>query len=412
MDDLEHRLSTLLSEPQEGDPPPGLAGRIHRSVAVRRRNRRTAWLGLAACATAVTVGVAVGVPLGLGGRDAATTADLKPDPAVVTLTATSDPSPHRPTAMPEPTRTVTVTPAETGGSPTERMLRSLNALTGVTTIAGRTSSGERFTPAALGADGTVLGTTADGAVAEVSAGGGTPQPLDVTAGSGLGVDAGFRTWTEDGEQRCRTTDGATHTVSPQGADPQAPVWVDGGVIVGSDVMRQPYVAQGCAGPGRVVTDGQPAAGRAVALAYPYLFTAERANAGRLRLVDVRTGAIAAEHPLPEGVRRQLIGDPDQKWYAGASGTWFAWVADGVLRTVARDSWRPASTRAGMPAPRKGEAARLTVGDRFVAYTTGTLSIVHDPVTGTTFKSPGVVLAKGDRLLWRQGGHYRLATLTG
>ncbi|MEV0820828.1 hypothetical protein [Nonomuraea rubra] len=49
-----------------------------------------------------------------------------------------------------------------------------------------------------------------------------------------------------------------------------------------------------------------------------LFTVEPANDGKLRLVDVRTLTVAAEHPLPEGVRAHTMGQPRQQWYAAAT----------------------------------------------------------------------------------------------
>jgi hypothetical protein len=51
---------------------------------------------------------------------------------------------------------------------------------------------------------------------------------------------------------------------------------------------------------------------------------------------------------------------------------------------------------------------MTAGDRLIAYTTGTTSLVHDPVTGSTLKAKGVVLAAGEWLLWPHGDGYRLA----
>ncbi|MFC7100389.1 hypothetical protein ACFQQB_07870 [Nonomuraea rubra] len=51
---------------------------------------------------------------------------------------------------------------------------------------------------------------------------------------------------------------------------------------------------------------------------------------------------------------------------------------------------------------------MTAGDRLVAYTTGDLSLVHDPETGVTLKQRGLVLAAGPWLLWQEGDAYRLA----
>ncbi|GAA2215776.1 hypothetical protein GCM10009850_112440 [Nonomuraea monospora] len=407
MDDLENRLATLLGEAGAGDPPPGLADRIHRSVSVRRRNRRAAWLAGVSGVTAVLVAA----PLTLRGGDGETAATVAPEPTVtvvpeprptVTMTITGSP---RPSGRPTPTRTITVPPGRRPDTRAfEERLRTVVAVTSLATIGARMASGERFTPAAIGSDGTVLGLTPGGKAAQAPASGGTPEGAGFLAQAGLGAADGLRTWTQGGEQHCRTADGATRTISPQGADPEAPVWVDGGVIVGSDVMGQPWVATGCAKPGTTLKDGT-----AVAFSYPYLFTVEPANARKLRMVDVRTLKVAAELPLPEGVRPQTMGKPLQKWYAAATGTAFAWVAGGVLHSGSSGDWRRSTRTFGaVPKQLKGDRPRMTAGDRLVVYTTGSFSLVHDPRTGVTLKRPGLVLASGPWLLWQENDGYRLA----
>ncbi|TYB54586.1 hypothetical protein FXF51_47600 [Nonomuraea sp. PA05] len=406
MDDLENRLATLLGEAGAGDPPPGLADRIHRSVATRRRNRRASWLAGVSGVAAVLIAA----PLTLRGGDGETAATVAPEPAVtvapeprptVTMTVTGSPPPSN---GPTPTRTITVSPGRPPGTRAfEERLRTVVAVTSLATIGARTASGEPFAPAALGSDGTVLGLTPGGKAAQAPASGGTPERAGFPAQGGLGAAEGLRTWTQGGEQHCRTADGATRTISPQGADPEAPVWVDGGVIAGSDVMRQPWVSTGCAKPGKTITDGT-----AVAFSYPYLFTVEPANARKLRMVDVRTLKVAAEQPLPEGVRPQTMGKPAQQWYAAATDTAFVWVAEGMLHSGSFGDWRSKRTFGTVPKPGKGKQARMTAGDRLVVYTTGSLSLVHDPRTGVTLKQPGLALAAGPWLLWQQGGAYRLA----
>ncbi|MGP4103547.1 hypothetical protein [Nonomuraea sp. KM90] len=419
MDDLERRLAALLSESSPGDPPPGLADRIHRAVATRRRNRRALALAAAAGATAVLVAVPLAVRGGNG--EAATTANLSPTPASTPGSTRSSEPTVTVSTRPEPTMTKTVTPTPDqanvnipAGLGIEQALRRLLNVASVVDVESRTARGKPFTPAALGSDGTVLGTTPDGQVAEAGASGGTPQELGFPARSGLGTATDFRTWTDlngsSAAQRCRTADGSTRTISPQGTEPGGQVWVDGGVIVGNDVMRQPWAAKGCAQVGTVVKAGDPASGVAVAFSYPHLFAADRANDKVLRILDVETGKVTAEHPLPEGVRAQTMDAPDQKWYAAASGKWFAWVADGTLRWMPRDSWGPMSTLPGVPAPTQGVSPWMTAGNRLITYNTGATSVLLDPVTGTRYKSPDVMLAAGDWLLWHNGDGYRLANL--
>jgi hypothetical protein len=419
MDDLERRLGALLSEPPEGDPPPDLAGRIHRAVATRRRNRRAIGLAAAACATVVVVAVPLAVRAGNG--EAATTAGLTPttSPSGIAADPATEPAElPTPTTGPstaEPTATVTLSPGQNGasaGTRFEQSLRDLMTVTDIVEIEPRTASGEPFVPAALSSDGTVLGRTPSGKVAEAGPTGGTPEELGISARSGLGSDPAFRTWIErkgkEGDQRCRTADGTTHTVSPQGADPKAPVWVDGGVIVGSDVMRQAWMVKGCTGVGTVIRTGNLLIGDAVAFSYPYLFAVEPSNDKVLRVIDVERGSVAAEHPLPEGVLAHTMDQPDQKWYAAASGQRFAWVAGGVLRWVPKEAWQPVSTLGGVPSPDKGVTPWLTMGNRLITYNTGRLSILSDPVTGQQRKNPGVMLAAGDWLLWKHDDGYRLA----
>ncbi|UBU11064.1 hypothetical protein [Nonomuraea gerenzanensis] len=403
MDDLENRLATLLGEPGTADPPPDLASRIHRSVATRRRNRRAAWLSALTCATAVLVAV----PLTLRGGDGEMAAAVDPEPSpTVTLTVIGS---APPTDRPVPTRTITISPGGAEPRTFEERLRRLATVTSVAEVAARTATGERFTPQAIGSDGTVLGLTPGGRVARAPADGGAPADAGFAAKSGLGAAEGLLTWTENGEQRCRTADGRTRTISPQGTDPRAPVWVDGDAIVGSDVMRQPWVATGCAEPGRTVTDGRPATGTAVAFSYPYLFTVEPANDKKLRTVDVRTLKVVAEQPLPEGVRPQPMGRAPQQWYAAATDTAFVWVAGGELRSGSAADWRKSTRTFGaVPKQLKGDQPRMTAGDRLAVYTTGSFSLVHDPLTGATLKQPGPVLAAGPWLLWQHGDAYRLA----
>ncbi|MFC4005902.1 hypothetical protein ACFOY2_01620 [Nonomuraea purpurea] len=159
-----------------------------------------------------------------------------------------------------------------------------------------------------------------------------------------------------------------------------------------------------------VKTGEPAGGPAVAFSYPHLFAADRANDKVLRIIDVETGRVTAEHPLPEGVRVQRMQDPDQKWYAAASGKWFAWVAGDTLRWTPRDSWGSVSVLPGVPKPDKGVSPWMTAGNRLITYNAGAISFLLDPVTGRRYKCPDVVLAAGDWLLWKNGDGYRLANL--
>ncbi|MGI5321667.1 hypothetical protein [Actinomadura nitritigenes] len=307
----------------------------------------------------------------------------------------------------------------------------------IVTIPATVAGGAAFTPDALGADGSVVGRTSDGRVYTAGPKGGRPKPLGVRAEGGLAAGRGFVTWIAPGSWKlsCRTAGGRTGVIGPQGATPADPVLTGGGAVVGDDPMNQPFVATGCGDTGRTVDNhGKGVLGRAVAFAYPTLFVADTSNDDVLREIDVRTDAIVREHPLPPGVRPlKLTGKPDrggvrravpgtgpdQRWQAAANKDYFASLVDGTLRIVARDGWKTAAALNRFGPSHKGADAdaRLSVGDRVIAYTAGGESNVIDTRTlakGGAHPSAigmvllrGPVLAAGGWLLWRDGAGYRL-----
>lgn len=307
----------------------------------------------------------------------------------------------------------------------------------IVTIPATVAGGAAFTPDALGADGSVVGRTPDGRVYTAGPKGGRPKPLGVRAEGGLAAGKGFVTWIAPGSWKlsCRTTGGRTGVIGPQGATPADPVLTGGGAVVGDDPMNQPFVATGCGDTGRTVDNhGKGVLGRAVAFAYPTLFVADTSNDDVLREIDVRTGAIVREHPLPPGVRplkltgkpdtggarRSIPGTgPDQQWRAAANEGYFASLANGVLRVVARDGWKASAPLypAGAQGAKADGGARLTAGDHLIAYTGAGASGVIDtrtPEAGRAHPSGlgmvltrGPVLAAGGWLLWRDGAGYRL-----
>ncbi|MWA04300.1 hypothetical protein F8568_028765 [Actinomadura sp. LD22] len=316
----------------------------------------------------------------------------------------------------------------------------------IVAIPAAVPGGGTFTPEALGADGSVAGRTADGRVYTAGPKGGRPRPLGVRAEGGLAAGKGFVTWIAPGSWKlsCRTSGGRTGTIGPQGATPADPVLAGGGAVVGDDPMAQPFAATGCGDTGRTLDNhGKGVLGQALALAYPTLFVADTSNDDVVREIDLRTQAITAQHPLPPGVRPlKLTGEteqpeksgksgpgavyrtvpgtgPDQKWRAAANQEYFASLADGKLRIVARDGWRTVTTL-DVARPRDAKAAdgaRITAGDHVVAYTSGGISGLIDtrtlgtgrthPTAVRTAITKGPVLAAGDWLLWRDGSAYRL-----
>ncbi|TDD83031.1 hypothetical protein [Actinomadura rubrisoli] len=319
--------------------------------------------------------------------------------------------------------------------------------------------GAAFTADTVGADGTVLGRSADSRVWRAGARGGTPRPLGVRAQGGLTAGPGHVTWIEPGkwELKCRTPDGATRVIGPQGATAERPVLASGGAIIGSDIMEQPFVTGGCASPGRVMdTRGKGSLGLAVALSYPTAFVTDLHSDRVVREVDVRTDKVIREHPLPAGVKPQAIGGNlqggsgqviveapasypfkvrggarkgastqkkvrmqvlgpekaivEQRWQAAANDRYFAWAVDGVLRIVDREDWKRTITplRGRTFSPAQAALGRLTAGDRVIAYTAAGRSVVYDTRTRVAATYQGEVYAAGDWLLWRAGNDYRLA----
>ncbi|MFC9973273.1 hypothetical protein ACFVH6_20510 [Spirillospora sp. NPDC127200] len=282
-------------------------------------------------------------------------------------------------------------------------------------ISTRLPGGAVFRADALGTDGSVIGRSEDERVWQAGPRGGTPRSLGVRASGGLATGPGFATWiAKDGwDLTCRTADGRTQVVSPQGAAPDRPAFADGGVVVASDPMAQPFSAKGCTKGRTVSGHGKPALGTAKAFAHPTVFVAEPSNDRVLREVDVTTDDVVWEHPLPAGVGVQTMGREEQRWQAAANDRYFAWAVDGVLRIVDRSDWkRPLALLGGRPFTTAGDTeARLTAGDRLVVYSTITgndRSLVYDTRTRTATTWPGEVHAAGDRVMWRDGDDYLTA----
>lgn len=364
MDDLEQRLATILREPMHDDEPPiELAGRIHRSVRVRRVRRRAAFVA-AVCGI---LALAVAVPLELRGGGAPTMVHVGP------------------------TRTVTPLPDNMNISQV---------------LGDSTPIPAELSPQTVGADGAVLGFGTDQQVLELGSEG-TLHDLGIQSLSGLGAGDGLRTWTRKtgkaADQLCRGADGVEHVISPQGTDPARQIWVDHGVIVGTDVMRQPWFAKGCSGPGKVASIFD-----AVAFSYPTLFLVDPSNDKKLLEYDVDAGKVTATHELPWGVRVHTMDQPYQIWYGAATKDHFAWVADGVLRLAARNALYQVVVSIKVP---QYKGARMTAGNRLITYTTGNESVVLDSTTGTTYHLTGSAYAAGDWLVWSDGSTYQLSRVS-
>ncbi|MER6943743.1 hypothetical protein ABT294_06935 [Nonomuraea sp. NPDC000554] len=208
------------------------------------------------------------------------------------------------------------------------------------------------------------------------------------------------------------------------------VRVSGGTVVGMDPWSRPWAAKGCA-------KGATVGGEAdepVAFSYPDVFVVDPHKADGLRQIDVDSGSVVAERPLPEGVGVRPAGAQRwQLWLAAANRDTFAWVVDSVLRTADRATWQVTEARRGLPTATElnwggrmestGEKidmhphlyGSLTMGNRLIAYSavdlvaeTGWRSVVYDPRSGQSFELRGLVYAAGDWLVWPDGASYRLA----
>ncbi|MGI8331251.1 hypothetical protein ACRYCC_14900 [Actinomadura scrupuli] len=345
----------------------------------------------------------------------------------------------------------------TAGPGTDSLSSGLRRLTGspapATLIRGRLPGGAAFHADTLGADGSVLGRSADSAVWKAGPYETRPVPLGIRARGGLGIGRGLLTWIEPGafDLKCRSSDGRTRTISPQSADPDGPLWVQDGVVIWQDVMHQPFVAKGCAAPGRIVPGDESdptdkSVGDMVAVDYPTLFSVNPINGPRMKQVEAPTGRVMGMLPLPAGVRvpvpvpyveltpaRPVVTrtprphetpavvelptfvEQPRLWSAAAGHGVFAWAVDGVLRLThdGASRTRPLVVPARLPKPKREGQTTVTVGNRFVVYSTTTTqgrahSVVYDLRTRTTMTWPGEARTAGDWLLWRDGTDYRLA----
>ncbi|MFI7153783.1 hypothetical protein ACIBO2_53480 [Nonomuraea sp. NPDC050022] len=389
MDDVESRLGDVLGDPGRAVPPEGLADRVHRGVAVRRTRRRALMFAAAACAVVLAAGVPVAWrQIGGGEQTVANSIDG---------------------------------------------LEDLVDMPGSVALPKETKDAGDFFPEALGEDGSVLGRSDKAKkLWETGPEGGPLRPLNEDAGATPATGSGIRVWPGTNivaPLYCQDQNGTTPVMPLNLVG--SPFWVSGGTIVGSDPQMRPWTAKGC-------TQGAPVSGvsgEAVAFSYPDLFVADPFDPKGLREVNVESGEVAAQHPLPEGVNVRTAGeDRWQLWLAAANRDTFAWVSDGMLRTADRADWRvsegPRVGRAvelnwggtGIPADGRSQAAyaqlgaHLTAGNRLIVYTghaefderPGWQSVVYDPRSGQSFEFQGVAYAAGDWLLWNDGTSYRLA----
>ncbi|MGI8334690.1 hypothetical protein ACRYCC_32455 [Actinomadura scrupuli] len=370
-----------------GPPPPDLAARILHGAAVRRRRRRAA----EAAAVTLAVALAIGLP-------AYVSADRRhPSPAGAAPSASRGPAQGlRPTSVPA----------------------------GATEIPRRLPGGWLLSAYGVGPEGELLGVGVkygtkgteeeDGRLWRIAGGDAAPAPVADpdglwTAASGDGVVV----WPEHRDDRhdfqlmCGGGGGARQLGDRGVVSGPGGFQVDRDVLVWTDESRRTvWTAKGCAGsPRRIDT-----AGRAVAFSYPYAYVVDAAGPGRLRRIDVVTGAAVAR-TLPSAV----TGDAAVLFAAGPRTLSYS---DGRgLVVIDTATWRPRTVATRLPHSEglNGERTSLTAGDEAVVYSTRPLD--GDPETdgavvyrtsGHTAPSTlaGEAYTKGRWLVWRDAGVYR------
>jgi hypothetical protein len=393
MGELEREVAERLRAQGGGTGPPSadLAARILHGVSVRRRRRRAA----EAAAVTLAVAVAIGLP-------AYVSADRRhPAPAGAASPASRNPAQGRGAGL-QPTSV-----------PTE-----------ATAVPRRLPGGWLLSAYGVGPEGELLGVGVkygtkgteqeDGRLWRITDGDTPPAPIADpdglwTAASGDGVVV----WPEHRDDRhdfqlmCRGG-GSARQLGDRGvvSDPGG-FQVDRDVLVWTDESRRTvWTAKGCTGSPRTIDT----AGYAVAFSYPYAYVVDIATPGRLRRIDVITGA-AVTRTLPSTVTKDatvlFAAGPRTLSYSDGHG----------LVVIDTATWRPRTVATRLPHSEglNGERMSLTAGDEAVVYSTRPLD--GDPETdgalvyrtsGQAAPSTlsGEAYTKGRWLVWRDAGVYR------
>ncbi|MCW2889741.1 MAG: hypothetical protein JWL58_6603 [Streptosporangiaceae bacterium] len=399
MRELEREIAERLrAQAGTGPPPPDLAARILHGVSVRRRRRR------AAEATAVTLAVvaAIGLP-------AYVSADRQhTHPAGAAPLAPHTTAPGRNSGL-QPT-SVTMTPDD------EEIPRQL-------------PGGWLLSAYGVGSDGGLLGVGVkygakgvqqeDGRLWRISNGDTAPAPIadpaglwTAASGDGIVVWPEHRDAQHDFQLLCRSGGTARQMGAGGVAGDSGGFHVDRDVIVWTDESRRTvWTAKGCAGSPRAIDT----AGYAVAFSYPYAYVVDTTAPGRIRKVDVGTGAVVTR-TLPSAVTQDatvlFAAGPRTLSYSDGHG----------LVVIDTGTWRPHTVSTRLPHSKgiNGEQTILTAGDDAVVYSTRPLD--GDPETDgavvyrTTGQAKlstlaGEAYTKGKWLVWRDHDVYRRQQLS-
>jgi hypothetical protein len=182
--------------------------------------------------------------------------------------------------------------------------------------------------------------------------------------------------------------------------------VDHGVIVWTDEgRRRVWTTTGCAGSPHMIDT----AGYAVAFCYPHAYVVDAGAAGRIRQINVATGAVVSR-ALPKSVTR----DGTVLFAAGPRTLSYSDGHELVVIDIRTWQRRTVSTRLPHSAGLNGEEVTLTAGDDAVVYSTRPLdgdpeadqAVVYLTSAPQIRMLAGEAYAKGRWLVWRDDEVYR------
>jgi len=409
MADLSRGASTVddpaeiaaLADAPTTRAPRGLADRVERGIAIRKRRRRGRGL-------AVAGGLSLTLLLAFG---ASALRGEAPSPGSLPAQATQTSTRQRWTSEPA------IPIAQAAPAALDRIIDRENAVK----LPVRQPDGLAFRAEALGSNGIVLGGTGfdygayratDGLVWAIRPDSGRRvaltappprQPWAVTAGSAVAA------WAEDVGERfelfCADPMSrlpSARQVSRTGvATAEQPIHADGDVVVWVDDADAVQWVRGCAGEPRALD-----VPNVLGLSYPEVFYSER---GRIVAFNLESGQHA--------IAGQLTGVAESARPAfAASRSYFAWSIGDMMFVLDRRGGQVRSmVLPGLPAQVDAAGARLSIGNRLVAYahrigeSDVEYGFVYDVVTRTHLRLPTAAFACRDTLLWREEASYLVAT---
>jgi hypothetical protein len=395
MDELEREIADRLRLQADAAPePPDLAEHILRRVSVRRRRRRRA----EAIAVIIAVVAAIGAPAYVmahrqHGEPAAAQPLASPTTAIMASPRGPSPGPHVPG------------PADPQEIPRRLPGGWLLSAYGVDSDGGVLGVGVRY-----GSNGTQQ---QDGRLWRIDEDDAAPAPIANPAGLWTAASGdGVLVWSEhrdsqhDFQLLCRSGGHARQLGEHGVARDPGGFHVDRGVVVWTDEgHRRVWTTKGCAGSPRMIDT----AGYAVAFYYPHAYVVDAGVAGRIRQINVATGAVVSR-ALPESVTR----DGTVLFAAGPRTLSYS---DGhELVVIDTSTWQPrtVSTRLPHSTGLNGEEVTLTAGDDAVVYSTRPLdgdpkadqAVVYLTSRPQIRMLAGEAYAKGRWLVWRDDDVYR------